>query len=63
VEIAERDLAGGPDATVTGAEAAWVRAFAPGGDLSELAITGDARLAESLLSGIVAAAARRAAAA
>jgi hypothetical protein len=63
VEIAERDLTGAPDATVTGSEAAWVRAFSPGGDLGDLTISGDQRLAEEVLSGIVAAAARRAAAA
>ena len=57
-----RDLDGAPDATVTGTEAAWVRAFGPEGELGELEITGDERLAETLLSGIVAAAARRAAA-
>ena len=62
VVISERDLDGAPDATVIGPEAAWVRAFGPEGDLSELEIAGDARLAEALLSGIVAAAARRAAA-
>jgi DNA-binding HxlR family transcriptional regulator len=62
VEIAERDLDGAPDATVTGSEAAWVRAFGPDGDLGALEITGDSRLAEALLSGIVAAATRRAAA-
>jgi DNA-binding HxlR family transcriptional regulator len=62
VEISERDLDGTPDATVTGTEAAWVRAFGPDGQLGELEITGDTRLAEALLSGIVAAAARRAAA-
>ena len=62
VEISERDLDGAPDATVTGTEAAWVRAFGPEGELGELEITGDERLAETLLSGIVAAAARRAAA-
>jgi hypothetical protein len=62
VEISERDLDGGADATVTGTEAAWVRAFGPEGDMSELNVTGDERLAEALLSGIIAAAARRAAA-
>jgi hypothetical protein len=62
VEIAERDLDGGADATITGTEAAWVRAFGPDGNLGDLRITGDERLAETLLSGIVAAAARRAAA-
>jgi DNA-binding HxlR family transcriptional regulator len=63
VEISERDLDGTPDATVTGTEAAWVRAFGPEGSLAELEITGDERLAEELLSGIVAAAAARRAAA
>jgi DNA-binding HxlR family transcriptional regulator len=62
VEISERDLDGNADATVTGTEAGWVRAFGPDGDLRDLRITGDQRLAEALLSGIVAAAARRAAA-
>jgi DNA-binding HxlR family transcriptional regulator len=63
VEIAERDLDGRADATVSGAQADWVRAFGPDGDLSTLQISGDDRLAEQLLSGIVAAAGRRAAAA
>jgi DNA-binding HxlR family transcriptional regulator len=63
VEISERELDGNPAATVSGTQAAWVRAFGPGGDLSALQISGDERLAEQLLSGIVAAAARRAAAA
>lgn len=62
VEICERDLDGNADATVTGTEAGWVRAFGPEGDLGDLRITGDQRLAEGLLSGIVAAAARQAAA-
>jgi DNA-binding HxlR family transcriptional regulator len=63
VEISERDNDGTSDAQVTGSEAEWIRALGPEGDLSGLQIGGDRRLAEALLSGIVAAATRRAAAA
>jgi hypothetical protein len=63
VEIGERDLDGRADATVSGGQSDWVRAFGPDGDTSALQISGDERLAEQLLSGIVAAAGRSAAAA
>jgi DNA-binding HxlR family transcriptional regulator len=62
VEISERDLDGSPDAKVTGSEADWIRALGPEGALAGLDVTGDRRLAEGLLSGIVAAATHRAAA-
>jgi DNA-binding HxlR family transcriptional regulator len=62
VEITEREADGDADATVKGTEAEWVRAFGPDGDLGGLHITGERRLAEELLSGLVAAATRRAAA-
>jgi hypothetical protein len=62
VGITERDDGGGADARVSGTEGAWVRALGPGGDLDGLAVGGDRQLAEELLAGLVAAAARRAAA-
>jgi hypothetical protein len=61
VAITERDGAGEPDATVSGTETEWVRALGPDGDLSALEISGDSRLAEQLLRGLIAAATRRAA--
>src|SRR4051794_36450735 len=63
VEISERDLDGSPDAKVSGSEVEWIRALGPEGDLSGLEITGNRRLAEGLLSGIVTAAQRGVAAA
>jgi hypothetical protein len=64
VEIAERDApTGETEATVTGSEAAWVRALGPDGDIHGLEISGDRRLAEELLHGFTAIAGRRVAAA
>jgi DNA-binding HxlR family transcriptional regulator len=62
VSITERDLDGSADATVSGTEDAWIRAFGPEGDLGALEVSGNRSLAEELLGGIVSAAARRAAA-
>jgi DNA-binding HxlR family transcriptional regulator len=62
VDISERQPAGSADATVTGTEAGWVRALGPDGELDGLHVGGKRQLAEELLAGLVAAAARRAAA-
>jgi hypothetical protein len=62
VAISERDVDGAADATVSGTEDAWIRAFGPDGDLNALEVAGNTALAEELLGGIVSAAARRAAA-
>jgi hypothetical protein len=61
VEISERDGDGEPDARVLGGEAEWVRALGPDGELEGLEITGDRRLAEELLTRLIAAATHRAA--
>jgi DNA-binding HxlR family transcriptional regulator len=45
-----------PDGRVSGTQDAWVRALAPGGSLSELAVTGSVSLADALLGPLVAAA-------
>jgi DNA-binding HxlR family transcriptional regulator len=62
VEISEREPDSASAATVTGTEAAWVRALGPGGSSDELGFSGNRHLADSLLTGFTAAAARRAAA-
>jgi hypothetical protein len=62
VEISEGDSDAAAAATVAGSEAAWVRALGPGGSADELSFSGNRSLADSLLSGFTAAAARRAAA-
>ena len=49
-------------ATVIGSEAAWVRALGPGGSSDGLSFSGNRGIADSLLTGFTAAAARRAAA-
>jgi DNA-binding HxlR family transcriptional regulator len=41
-----------PNATVSGEQSAWVRAFSPADDRGGLAITGDARLAGQLLDAL-----------
>ncbi len=48
----EEAAAGGADARVRGDAAAWVHAFSPDGDRSQLEITGDKALAERLLDGL-----------
>jgi DNA-binding HxlR family transcriptional regulator len=40
------------DATITGSKDAWVAAFSPEGDLGQLTIKGDRRLATQLLEGL-----------
>jgi DNA-binding HxlR family transcriptional regulator len=40
------------DATITGSKDAWVAAFSPDGDLGQLTIKGDRRLATQLLEGL-----------
>ncbi len=40
------------DATITGSKEAWVTAFSPDGDLGQLRIDGDRRLATQLLAGL-----------
>lgn len=51
VEVRERP-AEDADARVSGTTEAWVRAFAPGGDLAGLTLKGDGRLATALLDGL-----------
>jgi len=58
VEISERDSQERPAATVSGNEAAWIRALGPDGTADELAFSGDRPLAEALLEGFTRAAAR-----
>jgi HxlR-like helix-turn-helix len=62
IEIAERELNGPPAATVAGSESGWVRALGPGGTPDELVFSGNRGLADAILAGFTAAAARRAAA-
>jgi hypothetical protein len=62
VEIAEGDADGVPAATVSGSKADWVRALGPGGTPDELSFAGNRGLADAIVSGFTAAAARRAAA-
>jgi DNA-binding HxlR family transcriptional regulator len=62
VEIAEGESEAAPAAVVTGSKAAWVRALGPGGSSDELEFSGNRGLADAILSGFTAAAARRAAA-
>jgi hypothetical protein len=62
VVIAEAELEGAASATVTGTQAAWVRALGPDGASDELSFSGNRGLADALLSGFTAAAARRVAA-
>jgi DNA-binding HxlR family transcriptional regulator len=51
VRVQERE-AERTDATVTGSRAAWIAAFSPDGDLGELRIEGNRRLANQLLEGL-----------
>ena len=62
VEISESEPESAAAATVTGTEAGWVRALGPGGSADELSFSGNRHLADTLLTGFTAAAARRAAA-
>jgi hypothetical protein len=62
VEIAEGELDGSVAATVSGSRAGWVRALGPDASSDELSFSGNRGLAEAILDGFAAAAARRAAA-
>ena len=62
VEIAEGEAEAPAAAVVTGSQAAWVHALGPGGSSDELSFSGNRGLADAILSGFTAAAARRAAA-
>jgi hypothetical protein len=53
----------GADATVSGTEAAWIKALSPARDRSALTVSGDGRLAEALLDALAPAIAEAAAAA
>ena len=59
VEISEGDSEADVAAKVAGSEAAWVRALGPEGSPDELSFSGNRGLADSLLTGFTAAAARR----
>jgi putative sterol carrier protein len=48
----EEDQPEQADATVTASKEAWVAAFSPDGDLNQLRIEGDRRLATQLLEGL-----------
>jgi DNA-binding HxlR family transcriptional regulator len=62
VEISEAESDASAAAVVTGTQEAWVRALGPDGSSDELSFTGSRGLADAILSGFTAAAARRAAA-
>jgi DNA-binding HxlR family transcriptional regulator len=62
VEISEAESDAAAAAVVRGSRAAWVRALGPDGSSDELSFNGNRGLADQLLSGFTAAAARRAAA-
>ena len=62
VEISEADSDAAASAVVRGSKDAWVRALGPGGSSDELAFKGNRGLADQILAGFTAAAARRVAA-
>ena len=62
VEISEADSDASASAVVRGSRDAWVRALRPDGSSEELAFNGNRGLADQILSGFTAAAARRVAA-
>ena len=62
VEISEAESDAAPAAVVSGTQDAWVRALGPGGTADALSFSGNRGLADAILSGFTAAAARRAAA-
>ena len=62
LEISEAESDAGAAAVVRGSREAWVRALGPGGSSEELSFNGNRGLADQILSGFTAAAARRAAA-
>ena len=62
LEISEADSDAAASAVVRGSKDAWVRALGPGGSSDELAFNGNRGLADQILAGFTAAAARRVAA-
>jgi HxlR-like helix-turn-helix len=62
VNISEAGSEEPASAAVSGSESAWVHALGPGGSSDELSFKGNRGLADALLAGFTAAAARRAAA-
>jgi DNA-binding HxlR family transcriptional regulator len=62
VEISEAESEATAAAVVRGTQEAWIRALGPGGTADELSFGGNRGLADAILSGFTAAAARRAAA-
>ena len=62
VEISEADSDASAAATVSGSQEAWIRALGPDGSSDELSFNGNRGLADQILAGFTAAAARRAAA-
>jgi DNA-binding HxlR family transcriptional regulator len=62
VEISEAESDASAAAVVKGSQEAWVRALGPDGSSDELSFNGNRGLADQILSGFTAAAARRAAA-
>jgi DNA-binding HxlR family transcriptional regulator len=61
VDIAEGEFDGTAAATVSGSKAGWVRALGPGASSDELSYSGNRTLADAILAGFTAAAARAAA--
>jgi DNA-binding HxlR family transcriptional regulator len=62
LDISEAESDASANAVVRGSKAAWVRALGPDGSSDELSFDGNRGLADQILSGFTAAAARRAAA-
>jgi DNA-binding HxlR family transcriptional regulator len=62
LEISEAESDAAASAVVRGSKDAWVRALGPGGSSDELAFNGNRGLADQILAGFTAAAARRVAA-
>ena len=62
LEISEAESDAAASAVVSGSKDAWVRALGPGGSSDELAFNGNRGLADQILAGFTAAAARRVAA-
>jgi DNA-binding HxlR family transcriptional regulator len=62
VEIAEGESDAPAAATISGTTAGWVRTLGPGGSSDELSFSGNRGLADAILAGFTAAAARRVAA-
>ena len=62
LEISEADSDASAGAVVRGSQEAWIRALGPDGSSDELSFNGNRGLADQILTGFTAAAARRAAA-